>query len=41
VEDALATCPIEAVEGRDLGFLLDVDRRARAFSENWVRTRAQ
>ncbi|NCA69515.1 MAG: 1-deoxy-D-xylulose-5-phosphate reductoisomerase [Sphingobacteriia bacterium] len=33
VDQTLATLPIESVEGCDLDFLLDVDRRARAHAE--------
>jgi 1-deoxy-D-xylulose-5-phosphate reductoisomerase len=40
VEDTLGSLPNEDVAGRDLAFLLDVDRRARERAEHLVRSRA-
>lgn len=39
VDAALAAMPVEPVDGRDLGFLLDVDRQARRRAEQLVRMR--
>jgi len=39
VEETLTRLPIEPVDGRDIGFLLEVDRRARAVAEQWLDTR--